>query len=257
MERDRAALLHFMLCPVVANHAASQSGGGGVAGDGRDAEHPPSAGQFGVGARGGPHVPGETSTKRQNERKPRVDPLHGLRGAKLVASVCGQVKSVTWMSKGIDQGPGIDNRRHGLRAGPDSAGSDVVPGRAADVPIGGRRRGAIGKALEVASSGPTLQSAVKELTKDFWSSTTVAAREARRTEVLELATVVNGGGRLFALRKEVVEGVAACLKSAGLTSGFQYLNELKLAHVEAGFAVDALEDLGFKRGGYGKCNMIF
>eukprot|EP00438_Fugacium_kawagutii_P032452 Skav223756 [mRNA] locus=scaffold3575:525258:528900:- [translate_table: standard] len=232
MERDRAALLHFMLCPVVGNHAARQSGDGGVGRDRRVAEHPSGAGQLGVGVRGGPHVPSETSTKRQNERKPRIDPLHGLRGAKLVASVCGQVKSVTWVDKGAIVGRGV-------RAGADVLAGDEFLGRAADVPMGGRRRGAIVKALEVASSGPSLQSAVNELTKDFWSSTTVAAREARRAEVLELATVVNGGGRLFPLRKVVVEGVAACLKSAGLTSGFQYLNELKLAHVEAGFSVDA------------------
>ena len=38
----------------------------------------------------------------------------------------------------------------------------------------------------------------------------------------------------FLLRQHVVEGVAACLKEAGMKSGDQYLNELKRIHIEEG-----------------------
>jgi hypothetical protein len=48
--------------------------------------------------------------------------------------------------------------------------------------------------------------------------------------------MVAGDGREpLPLSQEIVEGVAACLKCSGMKSGDQYLNELKLLHVEEGY----------------------
>lgn len=37
----------------------------------------------------------------------------------------------------------------------------------------------------------------------------------------------------------MVESVAAALKNSGMKSGTQYLTELKLMHIEAGYEVEA------------------
>ena len=105
-------------------------------------------------------------------------------------------------------------------------------------PVGkkrGRKRSAMETALEVAKDSAKMKEAVESLKGDFWANTTRRARESRRTLVLQLALEVGGRGqRIFPLRQSVIEGVAAALKQAGMASGDQYLNELKLAHIEAG-----------------------
>ena len=102
-----------------------------------------------------------------------------------------------------------------------------------------RREGAqtgMSKALEVASCTAKLSLAVEELKGNFWAASSKSARDVKRAEVLKLARKVNGGDLdLFPLKQFVVERVAACLKSAGMKSGDQYLNELKLMHTENGF----------------------
>ena len=47
------------------------------------------------------------------------------------------------------------------------------------------------------------------------------------------------GQCILPLSKEVVESVAAALKESGMKSGSQYLLELKLMHIEAGYEVEA------------------
>ena len=44
---------------------------------------------------------------------------------------------------------------------------------------------------------------------------------------------------MLPLSRATVEGVAAALKEAGMNAGTQYLTELKLLHVEAGFEIEA------------------
>jgi len=67
---------------------------------------------------------------------------------------------------------------------------------------------------------------------------TTAVKQCRRQEVLRLAELVMGADSVFPLTKGGTEGVAAALKAAELASGDQYLNELKLMHVEAGFHME-------------------
>ena len=95
------------------------------------------------------------------------------------------------------------------------------------------------KALEVASSVDSLMQARKALTKDFWAASAVLVKQSRRAEVFKLAKAIVGEGDIFPLIQSTVEGVAAALKAGGMTSANLYLQELKLAHVEAGFDLEA------------------
>ena len=98
------------------------------------------------------------------------------------------------------------------------------------------KRGRIGAAFQVASSAASLWKATNELKGNFWAASSRSSREIKRNEVLKLATMVAGDGREpLPLSQEIVEGVAACLKCSGMKSGDQYLNELKLLHVEEGY----------------------
>ena len=114
------------------------------------------------------------------------------------------------------------------------------PGRAADAPVENhcQGRGSFVKALEVASCKIKLQAAVRELNKGYWAKSTMAVKMSRREEVATLAKTVAGQNQFLPLSKEVVEAVAAALKAAGLASADQYLNELKLLHIEAGFHLE-------------------
>ena len=96
--------------------------------------------------------------------------------------------------------------------------------------------GSMKRALEVASSPTLREEGIKDLKKNFWATSTLHVRKSRREEVMRLATEVNQHrGPIFPLTEEVIVGVAAALKAAGMKSGDQYLNELKLWHVEQGF----------------------
>eukprot|EP00435_Cladocopium_sp_Y103_P070826 s648_g36.t1 len=56
---------------------------------------------------------------------------------------------------------------------------------------------------------------------------------------MKLARAVSQGQPVLPLSRDTVEGVAAALKEAGMRSGSQYLAELRLIHVEAGYEVQA------------------
>ena len=100
----------------------------------------------------------------------------------------------------------------------------------------GGAKGYMGAACQIAASAVELLKAKNELTGNFWAASSKSAREIKRSEVLRLARLVAGRQRdPLPLSQEVVEGVAACLKSSGMKSGDQYLNELKLLHVEEGY----------------------
>lgn len=98
-------------------------------------------------------------------------------------------------------------------------------------------RGCFAKALEVASCSFKLQGAIRELNKGYWAASTLAVKTSRREEVTILAALartISGVNQFLPLQKELVESVAAALKAAGLASADQYLNKLKLMHIEAG-----------------------
>eukprot|EP00435_Cladocopium_sp_Y103_P023526 s2312_g5.t1 len=92
------------------------------------------------------------------------------------------------------------------------------------------------RACQVARSSQEFESALNSLKGNFWAASSRASRDVKRGEVLRLASLVASGEvDIFPLSQKMVEGVAACLKAADMKSGDQYLNELKLLHVEEGY----------------------
>ena len=89
-------------------------------------------------------------------------------------------------------------------------------------------------AYQVASSNKDLSAAV-DMKGSFWATTSKASRDIKRGEVMKLAKMLESAeDNVFPLSHTLVEKVAACLKASNMKSGDQYLNELKLRHVEEG-----------------------
>ena len=99
-------------------------------------------------------------------------------------------------------------------------------------------RGSMRRALMVAEEENQLRSALDKLKEGFWAASTAKARSSKRREVMELAAKVTEEGlEVLPLTRDRIEKVAAALKASGMKSGDQYLNELKLWHVEEGHPV--------------------
>lgn len=85
----------------------------------------------------------------------------------------------------------------------------------------------------------SFQKKVAIFRNNFFAATSARSRACKRAEVVKLAKPVSGRNSILPLSKELVESVAAALKESGMKSGSQYLIELKLMHVEAGYEVEA------------------
>ena len=217
---------------------------------------------YGVGSLQGIHSKGEpggtdfskrlphtaNSDSRENQGKSRPFSSHDKKsgaGVKRLektgseAAICGRTRSCTWS---LPQ----RFRQHGLNLEPlkgpcrktkrDAPLPDQFTDELQTLPK--RSRGSMAKALEIASSAEALGAARNALVSNFWAANTVAVKKSRREEVLRLAFKVQDSVDIFPLTKALVEGVAAALKAAGITSGALYLNELKMIHVEKGFEVE-------------------
>eukprot|EP00435_Cladocopium_sp_Y103_P023223 s1108_g5.t1 len=111
----------------------------------------------------------------------------------------------------------------------------ILPKEGTQEPVGDKLTG-MKRAFQVAKSVHELRSAVDVLKGNFWAASSRASREVKRADVLKLAGLVASEEiDIFPLCQKTVEGVAACLKAANMKSGDQYLNELKLLHVEEGY----------------------
>ena len=99
------------------------------------------------------------------------------------------------------------------------------------------RPGTFELAMAVARDLELRDSAVKELENDFWAASNKAAKLSKRKLVVDLAQAGGGPWWVPPLTENVVLGVAAALKAAGLKSASSLMNELKLWHVEQGYDV--------------------
>ena len=86
---------------------------------------------------------------------------------------------------------------------------------------------------------PQFNQVVGKFQKHFFAESSRKARECKREVVAELARAVKGSRNFLPLDKLTVEGTSAAMKEVGMKSGQQYLAELRLMHVEAGFEVPA------------------
>ena len=101
-----------------------------------------------------------------------------------------------------------------------------------------KRGGSVAEAIRISKMG-SFQRRVAAFRGKFFAATSARARASKRAEIIKLAKAVRGSNEILPLNKTLVEGVAAALKESGMKSGPQYLVELKLMHVEAGYEVEA------------------
>ena len=89
-------------------------------------------------------------------------------------------------------------------------------------------------ALKLAKAPNDLRKAKETFKKKFLAYGTLLAKNAKRKKVRELL-VATVGEEHFPATQEAILSVATALDEAQLQSGDQYLHEVKLMHVEAGF----------------------
>ena len=100
------------------------------------------------------------------------------------------------------------------------------------------KKGSFDEVMDILKEKEKLAKARQELRKDFMADSSRASQRTKREQVLAMAAEAHDpGAETFPLKTETVEAVAAAIKAVGWTSGDQYINELKLMHIEAGWGV--------------------
>ena len=100
------------------------------------------------------------------------------------------------------------------------------------------KKGSFDEVMDILKEKEKLAKARQELRKDFMADSSRASQRTKREQVLAMAAEARDpGAETFPLKTETVEAVAAAIKAVGWTSGDQYINELKLMHIEAGWDV--------------------
>ena len=80
--------------------------------------------------------------------------------------------------------------------------------------------------------------AVSNLRGKMFAKSTLASKASKRRRLCEILTKVKGDGQFFPLETEELELVGAILSECNLKTGEQYINEVKLMQLEAGWAWD-------------------
>ena len=97
-----------------------------------------------------------------------------------------------------------------------------------------RQRGSLAGARAVLCDPSRKAAAVEALRADFTAASNGASKSNKRSTVEELAMLAAGSSpSIYPLTEEIVEGVAAALKSSRFKSATTYLDELRLGHIEA------------------------
>ena len=97
----------------------------------------------------------------------------------------------------------------------------------------GTQKGSLARALELAKKPKDLKKAKETFVKRFLAANTLAAKNSKRNKVLEIAKAA-GCGKVFPLCRDIITTVGTALDEAKIQSGDQYINELKLMHIEDG-----------------------
>lgn len=122
-----------------------------------------------------------------------------------------------------DKSSEVRSQNNGMTEGAEAAQTKKKP------------RGSMTLIRDILKFGTQPDQARAVLRKGFLAESSRAAQPTRREQVMTMAKEVCGGaGKVFPLKNDAIEAVAAAMKCAGWASTDQYLNELKLMHVEAG-----------------------
>lgn len=95
------------------------------------------------------------------------------------------------------------------------------------------QKGSLNKALDLAKKPKELKKAKETFMRRFLAANTLAAKNSKRKKILEIAEAA-GCGKVFPLSRDIITTVGAALDEAKIQSGDQYVNELKLMHIEDG-----------------------
>ena len=115
------------------------------------------------------------------------------------------------------------------------SGEDDGDGNSEEEVRKGRRgdRGALDAAVALAKKPTELRKAKDSFVKRFLAANTLAAKNSRRRRVVEIAEAA-GCGKMFPVTRDIITLVGTALDEAKIQSGDQYINELKLMHIEDG-----------------------
>ena len=100
------------------------------------------------------------------------------------------------------------------------------------------KRGSFEDVMNILKGKEELARARQKLRDGFMAKSSRASQRTKREQVMAMAKEASHRSeQIFPLTIETVENVAAAIKAVGWSSGDQYVNELKLMHIEAGWEV--------------------
>jgi len=133
------------------------------------------------------------------------------------------------LAEGAPSPPEAKKRRtEPISVGRDDGGSKKKSGKP------DKSRPGMESAIRLARASNDLKRAKEVFTKKFLARGTLLAKNAKRKKIRELLLAV-GGEDYFPVNQEMILGVATALDEAQLQSGDQYIHELKLMHIGAGY----------------------
>ena len=105
-----------------------------------------------------------------------------------------------------------------------------------DVKVKGVGKGAnMKRAIELAKDPKKLRKAKTNFKTRFLAFNTMQSRNSKRRKVLEVMQSITGMDDPFPVDQELLVGVGTAMDEAKLQAGDQYVHEVKLMHLEAGY----------------------
>ena len=98
-----------------------------------------------------------------------------------------------------------------------------------------KKRADMSRALDLAKAPKEMKRAKLNFKRRFLAFNTMQAKNSKRRKVMEIMTSLMGNEEPFPVDQELLIGVGTALDEAQLQSGDQYIHEVKLMQLEAGF----------------------
>ena len=179
-------------------------------------------------------------------RKPRGDQLEkrvnkeaeepkGLERRKEVKDIRVRAVAKGARAKAHGRSNSSKDERSGLTVEEEVDMTDSDERKANDKNTKNTKRANMDKAIELAKDPHKLMKAKTNFKKRFLAFNTMQARNSKRRKVLEVMKNITGLEDPFPVNQELLIGVGTALDEAQLQSGDQYVHEVKLMQLEAGY----------------------
>lgn len=140
----------------------------------------------------------------------------------------GRVESGSWRRKS-------DGKEETQATGPEQVGAWGDDRNSEGKPHKhDKSRQGMKEALKLAKAPNDLKKAKETFRRKFLASATLLAKNAKRRKITDLLNAACGEDH-FPVNQEIILAISTALDEAQLQSGDQYIHELKLMHIEAGF----------------------